>query len=192
MTYCTYADVKAYLKLQTDGDQTIVEDCIDRAQTQIETHTKRVFEVSADSARYFDAYRDVFGADLIFDHDICAITSVTNGDGTSVSSTKYITLPPNRTPYFGLRLKTSTTFTWTYSTDPENAIAVVGKWGFSQTPPNDIAQACIRLSAFLYRQRDNSIDFAAPQITQTGTMLMPTKLPADVAEILKPYIRLGL
>ena len=35
-----------------------------------------------------------------------------------------------------------------------DAISITGRWAWSLTAPPDIAQACARLAAFLYKQRD--------------------------------------
>ncbi|MGB3988074.1 MAG: hypothetical protein WBK67_00020, partial [Minisyncoccales bacterium] len=60
---------------------------------------------------------------------------------------------------------------------------------YSATAPLDIQHACVRLTAFLYRQKDNSADIDRPMITGDGVTIMPTNLPADVTRLLDRYKR---
>lgn len=187
MTYCEYVDVAEYIN--TDGDRGLIEACITRAQAQIDRHTKRTFEATADSTRYFHAINDVDLSDLIFDHDLCAITSITNGDGTTVTTGQYDKLPANRTPWYAVRLKSSAAISWTYTTDPENAIAVVGRWAYDTSVPADIKDACVRLATHKYRLRDHSDSRDATTYTTSGTILQSNRLPREVEELLEPFIR---
>lgn len=192
MTYCEFVDVAAYIGLDSSVDQTVVEDCIASAQKQIENYTRRLFEASADTTRYFDAWRDVDGSELIFDHDICSITSVTNGDSTTVTSGQYIKLPANRTPWYGIRLKSSANISWTYEDDPENAITIVGKWAYSTTAPEDIKTACIQLAVHEYRLRDKTDSRDATIYTPQGTLIESSRIPMHIMDKLLPYRRLGV
>ena len=193
MAYCTVTQVKAYIDpdgQMGSGDDSLLSDLIDRAQKYIETATGRVFEVSAASERYFDALQDVDGRVLYLDYDLAAITSVTNGDGNTVSSNDYVTEPRNSTPYYALRLKTSTTTYWTYNDTPENAITVNGHWGYSQSPPADITQACIRLAAAMYRGRDvagDALDGAT--VSAEGIVIRPGAIPRYVSAVIRQYRR---
>lgn len=187
--YVSLADVRSYLAASETGDDALLTMLITNAQAIIDKVTARTFEVNADTTRYFDAVADVRGGVLYFDTDICSITSISNA-GSSVASTQYVTMPRNVTPYYGIRLKDDATHTWkSTSTASEDAISVTGKWGYSTTPPSDIAQACLRLTAYLYRQRENANDLDRAVVVGNATVL-PTRLPQDVAEILLPYRRL--
>lgn len=189
MTYATTTALKTYMSVTTTDDDALLADLLDRATAIIDTHTQRTFAVSADTTRYFDALRDVDGHTLYINRDLCAITSVTNGDGTTVAASAYVTEPRNERPWYALRLKTNGAISWTYTTDPEDAIVIVGRWGYSTTPPDDIVQACVRLAAWLYRQKDTSIDQDAPRASMDGSMLMPSRLPYDLVQLLERYVR---
>ena len=190
--YCTLTQLRTYVGATTTADDTLLADCILRAQTRMERYTKRRFEAPVDSARTFDGIHDVRGRELWLDTDLCAITSITNGDGATISAASVVSEPRNATPYYALTLLRSSGLAWTYTTDPEDAISVTGRWAYSITPPADIEQACVRLAAWLYRQKDSSADIDRPMVSGDGTTLLPTRIPSDVEAILRPYIRVSI
>jgi len=188
MAYADVDDLKTYLDISGTGDDLLLSSLIDRAQVLVENITRRDFEVLEDSTRYFDAVEDVDGKTLWVEDDLCAITTITNGDGVEVASDEYVTEPRNATPYYSIKLLTSSNKSWAYETDAENAISITGRWGWSTQPPADIVQAVIRLAAYLYRQRDNHSDLDRP-VSVDGGMMLPTRFPADVMEICMQYRR---
>jgi len=192
MSYCTVGDIKTYLDISEYGDDVLLASCIERAQAVIDRHTSRTFEASADATKYLDALEDVDGRTLYVRSvgDLCAITSVTNGDGTVLAATDYVTQPRSLTPYYAIRLLASSGHTWTYVTDPENAITVVGKWAYSTSAPADIEQACVRLAVVFYRQKDTTAEIDRPLLAGDGTIVMPQTMPSDVRSLLKPYRRI--
>ena len=190
MAYCTVADVKQYLGNTTTDDDTLLGELIPRAQKAIETHTHRVFEATSDTTRVFDADCDTDDRLLYLDEDIVSITTVTNGDGTTVTSSQYVTYPRNRTPYYAVELKLSPGIIWEYdsSSDPEGAISVTGKWAYSESPPDDIVHACIRLVGYYYRQKDSQV-YDTTATPELGTITVPMGLPKDVKTIVRPYVK---
>lgn len=191
MAYTSASNLKTYLGISEATDDTLLGTLITAAQAMIDAHCRQTFEAAADTTRYFDAVRDVNGSMLYLDAPLCAITTVTNGDGNTVASTKYVTEPRNTTPYYALQLKANAGVAWTYTSTPENAIAIAGKWAYSTTAPADIAQTTIRLAAYLYRQRDNASDLDRAIVGASGIML-PAALPKDIQTLLRPYVRLVL
>jgi hypothetical protein len=190
MSYTTGTAVRAYLGISTNTDETVLNDCVTRAQAYIDAETGRSFEHAVTGvARYFDAYRDVSGRTLRLDRDLCAITSITNGDGVAVAAASYITEPRNDTPYYAITLKASKGIAWTYGTDPENAITVTGKWAYSAAPPADIVQACTRMAAYYYRQREQK-QFAVEAFPSIGVVVTPGGTPPDVTDIIRKYRRI--
>jgi len=194
MAYCTSTDVKVYLGVNSTltEDDTLLTALIARAQAQIEMHTRRVFQSTANSTRYFTVGEDTDGRVLSFDDDICSIATVTtNADSTApttVSSTQYVKLPRNEAPYYGIRLKDSESVDWEYTDDPVDGITVSGKWAYSTTPPADIKNACIRLSAYYYRLKDSQL-FDVQAVPEAGVITVPQGIPRDVQLILDPYIK---
>ena len=188
MAYTTTAEVKTYLDISGAGDDALLSDLIDAAQTWIDKFTHRTFEAAADSTRYFDvSRRNVDGSMLWLDGDLAAITTVTNGDSIEVASDEYTTIPRNVTPFNRLRILSNSGKVWTYTTEWMDAISIVGKWAYSTSAPDDIAQACLELASFLYRRRDHPT-FTITSI-ETGTVVTPTGIPPSIVQTLKPYVR---
>lgn len=198
MAYTTYTDAKLYLKIPvaTTTDDTLLTTLIARAQAAIDSFCRQTFEASADTTRYFDPTRDTAPAPggyaglihddtrmLVLDAPLAQITTVTNGDSTAVASSKYITEPRNTTPWHALILKSNAGISWTYTTAPENSIAIVGRWAYSITAPADIVHATIRLAAYLYRQRGNAADLDRA-MAMGDAMLFPAELPRDIQAFL--------
>lgn len=191
MAYCRVVELKEYLDITGSGDDGLLEDLIAAAQESIDIYCGRTFEASADTTRTFTVGEDTDGQMLYFDADICAITTVTtdaDGAATVVPSSDYVTYPRNETPYYALKLKSSSTHSWDYTDDPADGVTVAGKWAYSTTAPADVAQACKRLAAYMYRQKDAQV-FDVTAIPEAGVMTVPQGIPADVARLLRPYIR---
>lgn len=193
MAYATTPQLKAYLKLAVTTDDALLADFLTRAQSIVERVTNKVYEAATDTTRRFDAIRDVDDRLLFFDNQwIASITSVTNGDGILVAASDYVTEPRNSAPYYGIRLKDDANVVWTFSSSPQDAIAVVGKWAYAASAPDYIVQATIRLAAYLYRQKDNATgDADRPLLTGDGVTIMPQALPADVLRLLEMDIPRG-
>lgn len=194
MAYLSTATLKTYLGISSTADDVLLASCISRAQAMIDRHCDRRFEAAADTTRKFTVGKDTAGDVLTFDDDLAQITSiVTNADGgaeaVTLATTDYVTLPRNDTPYYGVRILASSDEAWDYTDDPENGITVTGRWAWSVSAPDDIVQACLRLAAWLYRQKDNNADADRPLMTGDGVTIMPSRLPNDVVMILEPYRR---
>lgn len=190
MAYVTSTLLKTYLGATTGTDDTLLTALITRSQAIIDRYCNRTFEVSTNTSRLFDAERDVDGPMLWLDEDLVSINSVTNGDSdVLVASTEYTTEPRNRTPYYALKLVAQSGLYWTWTTTPENAITISGKWAYSTAAPDDIVHVTLRLAAYLYRQRDNATDLDRAVIAGNATIL-PAQLPNDIKMLLDPYRRL--
>lgn len=179
MAYTDKTAVKAYLGIATTDDDALLDALIPRAQAVIDAKTGRTFEAATDTVRYFAAC-DVVGATLYLDADLCAITSIVNGDGETL--TEYTTQPRNRKPWHSLTLKDGM---WSTVDD----IAITGRWAYMQTADASIQHIAIRLTSWLYRQKDNHTDMERTTVVGNMTIL-PARLPADIEEMLHPYRRL--
>lgn len=157
MAYATNTQVKTYLGITSSTDDALLTLLISEAQAMIDAVTHRTFEASGDTTRKFDACEDVDGQTLHLDKDLCAITSITNGDGATITTAQYVTEPRNDTPYHSIKLLASSGTVWAYTTDPENSISIVGKWAYSTSAPTAISQLCIKATAALYRLRENPV-----------------------------------
>ncbi len=188
--YASEDDLKTYLGIastETDDDELLLQ-LILASQGMIERRTGRVFEAESNTSRTFDAIDDVDGDTLWFDEDLYSVNSVTNGDGTTVTSAQYVTEPRNRTPYYAIKIRSDASIAWTYSDYPENAITISGKWAYSARPPAEIRQACIRLSSYLFHQKDNALDLDRTFVAG-GVTVLPAAIPRDIDIMLHPYIK---
>ena len=192
MAYCGVEELKEYLGVTGATDDAMLLTLLAAAQRTIDSYCARTFEATADTVRTFDSQRDVDGYTLTVDSDLCAITSIVNGDGTTISNSHYVTEPRNETPYYAIRLKASAGKVWTstVSGDSENAISITGKWAYSTSAPGDIAHVCKRLAAYIYRQKDNAGDLDRAVIAGNSTIL-PAQIPSDIRLMLAPYRRLS-
>jgi len=188
MAYTTTADVKAYLGISGGGDDDLIEVLIDAAQAYIDAETGRTFEASSNTSKYFDcAAPFVDGRTLYFgEWEAASIDSVTNGDGDTIDSSYYVTLPRNTTPYYGIKLLGSSGLSWTYIDDPESAIEVSAKWAYSASPPDDIVHATKELAAYLYRQKDAQV-FDTTAFPEAGVIQVPKGVPMTVRLIISRY-----
>ena len=193
MAYCTVANVKEYLDIEGAADDALINDLIDRTLKAIDSHTRRTFEdPGADATREFTVGTDTDGLVLLFDEDIYSITTVkTDADGSSprtIIPSDYVTKPRNRTPYYGIKILSSSSEYWDYTDDPEMGIEITGRWAYSSEAPDDIVQACARWAAYMYRQRDAQV-FDVTAIPSAGVIEIPKGIPKDVRILLDPYVR---
>lgn len=182
--YTTLTAIKQTLNENGTTDDAFLTALIARASRAIDTHCQRFF-VGETETRYFDAVRDIDGQTLLLDEDLLAVTELTNGDGDVIPSGDYVLLPPNFSPHYAIRLKASSSESWTYISDPENAIRVEGTWGYSNGTPDDIEQACIRLVVYMYKQRKNP--FLEVGLPDGGQVNISPSMPNDIKDLLASY-----
>lgn len=189
--YITLSEVKTYLSIGGSGDDSLLTTLIGRASRLIEDHCGRWFYADTQT-RYYDAVGPHIVSNLLLlDEDLLTITTLTNGDGTVISTDDVILRPRNDPPYFGIALRASSNVRWTYVGDLEGAISVAGTWGYAATAPAAVAQATLRLTAHLYRQRDTGADWprGGVGVTERGVAVAQPDLPWDITRLLLPYIR---
>ena len=193
MAYATVAQLKAYIGgYDSTSDDALLGELLDRASSWFDGQTHRTFAASADSTRTYDAVGPhIRGYELHFPDgaELAAITSVTNGDGVVLSTSEYTTAPRNATPYYGLRILGSAGKTWTYTTDWEDAISIVGRWAYSTTPPDDVRQAVLDIAKQMYRARAD--DGGDRTIIAEGMVITPSNIPSTARATVERYRRLA-
>lgn len=202
MAYFTTAELKAYLGITSSSDDAELGHIPDRVTAAIDSYCHRHFEPESDHgpaashAHYFTALLTVDGGDLLdwrtlnLNHDLAELTSITNGDGTAISSSDVVLLPLNVKPTNFIRIKSGVNVTWTYTTSPEAAITVAGKWSYSLDIPADVKAAALRWGAHLYRLRTGATSVPADiTVSADGSAFASNRIPSDVAQMLKPYVR---
>jgi len=188
MAYAAASDVVLYADFSASDDDALLTLLIQRATAIIEAETGRVFEAASD-IRYFDATEDVDGYFLYLDKDLIGAVSdvtITNGNGSDLSTDDFILVPQNN-PHYAVKILGEANKSWTYDSNPERAIKIDGLWGYSSNAPNDIKHATIRLVSWLYKQRETDIDLERPVLTGDGVTIMPARMPHDVQGIIAKY-----
>lgn len=197
MAYITATDLKNYMKINGNSDDTQLALFADRAQHVVDSYTHRVFEwAGAGTVKKFTPVSYLDGGDL-YDmytlslglNEFYELTSIINGDGVAISTSDVVLLPQNITPKYAIRIKSSANTTWTYTTTIEESVSVTAKWSYSASAPADIVQAALRIGAYLYRQRDGTPDSDRPIVSADGVVLSAPRIPSDVLELLRPYRR---
>jgi hypothetical protein len=190
MSYCTVVDVTQHLGIASTGDDALIESYIEAAQSAIDAKCHRTFEAASDTVRHVDAAGDhLRGLTLYINHigELCQITTLKNGDGTTIASTDYVTTPRHGGPFYAFRLKSKSGLLWRWDEDWEDAIEITGRWAYSITPPASIKQACIMLAGFYYRQKD--VPFQDVTAVEQGVVIRPVGMPAAVMPLLAGYIK---
>ncbi len=187
MAYISLNDLKTYLRIDEDDENTRLQTSIDAAQARVDAITHRTFEASTDTSRYFDLFQDVSGRTVYFDNDLYQVTLVEN-QGVVIPATDYILEPRNDKPHYALTLRLSTGKTWDYGTGPEDAIKITGRWAYSITAPEPIRRATFRLAAFYFHEADSDM-FETIGPEDQGEMTLPKAEPLSITAILRTFIR---
>ena len=187
--YANVATLKSYQGITTSTDDALLQELLERASKAIDTYTGRWFE-SRTATRYFDS--NAYDSDsrlLWVDRDLLAIATLTNGDddATVIPDTEYWLWPRNETPYYALKIMSASTYTWEW--DQDGWVSILGDWGFSTTPPDDIVHATVRLTGYYYHQKDSGI-YDTTVFPEAGVVAVPAGMPEDVKALLAAYRRI--
>jgi hypothetical protein len=133
--YATLAEYKA--QAIPDGaidaaDDAVIEVLLKQASRYIDSKTARHFYPRIET-RYYNVPDARDSARLLeLDDDLLEIITLTNGDGTVLTSAYYNLRPKNYSPRFGIELKESTSTFWETDSDgnAQDAISVLGIWGY--------------------------------------------------------------
>ena len=100
-----------------------------------------VSEASAEFQRQIDRVCLPYVATNVFDYqapytltfrgyDLLAVTTLTNGDGATISGSEYVLRSANQYPKWRIELKANGTSTFTWDDTWHEAISVAGVWGY--------------------------------------------------------------
>lgn len=194
MSYATLAQLKAYLKIPTGttSEDALLQSFLDEASVLIDSYIGRPSAASGLTTRTFDAVANVDGSLLLFDCDaVVGITSVVNGDGETISPSEYVTEPRSGGPFWGIRLKSGSSYSWDYDDSPEGAISITGYWAYTTNTDGSadalVVGVCRTLAAWMYRAKDNLgtlVDYG------DGVTLLNAALPKGTLERLESRRRL--
>lgn len=130
-SYSSLADLKTYLNISATSDDDLLQTILDAATNRIDSLCGRLFQAAANTTRYYDPTLDVHGNDLYLDEDLSYVSAVTDGASVDITSSTYVN-PRNATPYYSIGIKRSTSYYWTYTTDPQNSISVTGRFAYME------------------------------------------------------------
>lgn len=163
MAYIEKSDIENYLGVSIDDSlDTFIESLIDGVEDYVESVTGRKFEApDPDTAttRYYDGN----GLTKLSIDDIREITSVTVDDVALAVNVDYFPFPLNALadgePYERLDLNQNVggnqnpraNSTYVFDCGQRNVV-VVGKFGYSATPPAAIKMACIKIASGMIRE----------------------------------------
>lgn len=196
--YCTLAEFKSYRKIASvdASDDSAIEDIITDASRLIDRLTGTWFYAQTSTTRYYTVGKDTCKEVLKLDVPFVAFSSITNGDGTTITSSQYALTAK---PYWTITLRADSSAWWTYVTAPENAITVTGTAGYvdrTATDPESLThigatrRACLQLAAQMYQERNGDGLNGQVTVTQAGVVVTPYgAIPRSVYDVLRPYIR---
>ena len=186
MSLITVAEYKQYKNIENNDNDALILPIINAAEAWLNSKCNRTLVATSDSTRYFDSYSEcVDGDTLIFDHVIASITTITI-DGTELTSSEYVTNPRNTSPYYEVIIKRSVSKTWQDDNAvgdyvAEDAIAVIGKWGYYSSADEYLKQMMKRLVDFAFTQKDAGA-FETIAIPSAGVIETPSGFPRDVVD----------
>lgn len=186
--YATLAEIRAWVGITSVSDttdDTALEKCVEAASRLIDNETGRTFYARTET-HYYDTPENARTLE-IKDDDLLTVTTLTNGDGTTIAGTEYILYPRNCTPKYSIVIKATSSAYFTCDTagGTEGAITVLGTWGFCSTTPSLINRACLIQAARLFKRRDAVFGVAGSNAV--GEAVMVWKLDPDVYNSIATY-----
>lgn len=198
--YCTLDELKRELAIESLHvlDDAVLESIIEDASRAVDAHCARQF-FAASASEYYDV-PDYWDRTLFLDGDWLSVSSVTNGDSTSIAASLYDVWPKNAVSKNAIRLKDSANAFWVGTTggDDIGVITVAGSTGYVNRAASDVKsaqiisntkRACLIIAGALYRKRTGQENTAAT-VTAAGVVLAPQGIPRDAAQLLEGYRRI--
>ena len=188
MAYTTLENVKTYLGIPTvtTSDDALITNLMQQSIDFIDRYVGYKFESFSDT-RYFES-NCIIELSLLLDYPLLSISTLTNGDSTTILSSQYRLYPLNSEAKWEIGFKSTSTVFWNF-TNYDDVIAVAGAWGLFSSCPSEITHISNRLAAYLYRQKDNTGDLDRTVALASG-YLLPQNLPNDLMQVLNKYRRI--
>lgn len=126
--YKAYATARGQTATTDTTDDGVVVDLLEKSSRDLEDWTLRQYHPTIET-RLYDVPE---GNQLWLDEDLLAVITLTNGDGTVITSGDYILQPANLTPKYCIELKDSSSVTWQANSSGSNkqVISLLGWWGY--------------------------------------------------------------
>jgi len=197
--YATLAQFKAMPGIESvdTADDSYIEDLITRASRDIDGYCGGRAFYARTETRYFDYTAE---RQLDVDDDLLAITTLTNGDATTIAAAEYLLMNKSSAPYFAIRLKQSSSVVWTLDSDgnSDSVISVAGSWGYIDRAGTDARSvrvireteaACLAMAYSEYKKRHGVGVEGVAQVTAAGVVITPAGIPADAERRIRRYRR---
>jgi len=192
--YTTLASVKAILRITDSVDDALLEECIESASRQIDTHCERVFTYGTATRIYTP--NDSFVTEI---DDLISLTTLkTSSSADGVFDTTWTTSDYQLEPLNGLVGGKAAPYThiravgdFTFPIDGEEAtVQVVGVFGYGTAIPTDVKQACNLLAIRQFKRYDSPLGVAG--FGDIGVVRV-SRVDPDIDALLAPYrkIRMG-
>lgn len=186
--YCTATQVKAAGRLNISGASYDTElaalvTAASRWIDQATWHLDNAFAASGNTARYYDASA-INGRVLHLDAPLLSVSSLANGDASTIASGSYWLTPRNSSYYWDIGLKSA--YAWTFAID--GFVTVTGVWGFSTTVPDPIREATAMLAGWMFKRYQAALqdNAASPEL---GQIVYGEAIPKQVWALIRPYQR---
>lgn len=131
--YATLEAAKRYAEISGTSSDTLIGELIPAVSREIDRMTRRFFYEMTETRRY--DFQDAMK--LRLDHDLLSITTLTNGDGdTLTENTHFYSYPLNGPPYRWLEIRTDVGNVFQWSGTAQRAISIAGEWGYNEDYAN--------------------------------------------------------
>jgi len=187
--YCALAQLKGRLGIATDNtdDDTELEKVVQGASRFIDRDRRRVFYTSATTTRYFTPAHP----DRIWIDDMTVVTTVSvavNPARTYAdwASTDFDTEPLNSLPTMALYVAPNSSKYFVPGL--RKSVKILGTYGFAAAVPDEIAQASLLLSQYIWLRKDSPMGTAG--MAFLGEISSnPDMMPADVRGLINSFPR---
>lgn len=184
--YATLAELKTYLSVTANTEDSRLESAIEAASRAIDTECRRVFYGTTE-VRYVEADTSEY---IAFPDDLLSVTEVAidlgNRNYSALSASDY-ELEPS-IPYQAVYQSPTSTRPFPYG---RRGVRITGVWGYSATGshPDAIRKACLILATRYYKRKDAA--FGVIGTPELGYTRINAKDP-EVRGLLSTYRRLDI
>ena len=198
----SYAELAEFLALPDmqsaePGDDVFIERLLERCSREFDGDTGQWF-YAHQATRTYDVPK---GRCLELDAPLLSVTTITNGDDTTVESTEYNLYPLNGPNKYEIRIKQNSSVLWKYNSggETEGVITVNGQWGYvdrdstdpeSMMPILNSKSAVLALALSVYKRRYGVGAEGLATVTGAGVVITPRDKSPEYWSIVSRYKRL--
>lgn len=182
--YCTAAELKTRLDITGSSYDALLGTLATAASRWIDRHCRVPtdgFAATVATKRYFgSAWVD--GSVLALDAPLLSVTTLKNGDGSTISAGSWWLRPRNSAVAWYIELKSD--YAWTFATDTE--IEVDGVWGVAATVPAPVKEAALVFAGWMFKRYQAALSDATVNL-DLGELTYSQAVPKQVVALLEPY-----